>query len=165
MPQMNGLDLATSLKADDRFKNKPILVLTTESSPAMKAKGKDTYALTDFVDMYPTLSELCGLEIPAHCEGTSFVPLMENPELPWKPAAFSQYPRSNNIMGYTMRTARYRYTEWQDHTTREVKARELYDHDKDPLENINAAEKPENAGIIKELSIQLNAGWQAACPG
>lgn len=41
MPQMNGLDLATSLKADERFKNKPILVLTTESSPAMKAKGKE----------------------------------------------------------------------------------------------------------------------------
>ena len=41
MPQMNGLDLATSLKADDRFKNKPILVLTTESSPTMKARGKE----------------------------------------------------------------------------------------------------------------------------
>lgn len=41
MPQMNGLDLATSLKADERFKNKPILVLTTESSPAMKTKGKE----------------------------------------------------------------------------------------------------------------------------
>ena len=41
MPQMNGLDLATSLKQDDRFKNKPILVLTTESSPAMKVKGKE----------------------------------------------------------------------------------------------------------------------------
>jgi two-component system chemotaxis response regulator CheY len=41
MPQMNGLDLATSLKADERFKNKPILVLTTESSPAMKVRGKE----------------------------------------------------------------------------------------------------------------------------
>lgn len=41
MPQMNGLDLATSLKADERFKNKPILVLTTESSPTMKARGKE----------------------------------------------------------------------------------------------------------------------------
>lgn len=41
MPQMNGLDLATSLKQDERFKNKPILILTTESSPAMKAQGKE----------------------------------------------------------------------------------------------------------------------------
>lgn len=41
MPQMNGLDLATSLKEDDRFKNKPILVLTTESSPSMKERGKE----------------------------------------------------------------------------------------------------------------------------
>lgn len=41
MPQMNGLDLAQTLKADDRFKNKPILILTTESSPAMKERGKE----------------------------------------------------------------------------------------------------------------------------
>ena len=41
MPQMNGLDLAASLKADERFKNKPILILTTESSPAMKTRGKE----------------------------------------------------------------------------------------------------------------------------
>jgi len=41
MPQMNGLDLAASLKADDKFKNKPILILTTESSPAMKTRGKE----------------------------------------------------------------------------------------------------------------------------
>lgn len=40
MPQMNGLDLAAQLKADPRFKNKPILMLTTESSAEMKAKGK-----------------------------------------------------------------------------------------------------------------------------
>ena len=40
MPQMNGLDLAAELKADARFKNKPILMLTTESSAEMKAKGK-----------------------------------------------------------------------------------------------------------------------------
>ena len=40
MPQMNGLDLAAQLKADARFKNKPILMLTTESSAEMKAKGK-----------------------------------------------------------------------------------------------------------------------------
>ena len=41
MPQMNGLDFAASLKADERFKNKPILILTTESSPAMKERGKE----------------------------------------------------------------------------------------------------------------------------
>ncbi len=41
MPQMNGLDLAATLKADERFKNKPILILTTESSPVMKERGKE----------------------------------------------------------------------------------------------------------------------------
>ena len=40
MPQMNGLDLSASIKADERFRNKPILILTTESSAEMKTKGK-----------------------------------------------------------------------------------------------------------------------------
>lgn len=41
MPQMNGLDLASRIKADPKFKNKPILILTTESSAEMKQKGKE----------------------------------------------------------------------------------------------------------------------------
>lgn len=41
MPQMNGLDLATAIKQDARYKQKPILILTTESSADMKQKGKE----------------------------------------------------------------------------------------------------------------------------
>lgn len=41
MPEMNGLDLARSIKSDDRYKTKPIIVLTTESSDQMKMTGKD----------------------------------------------------------------------------------------------------------------------------
>jgi len=128
-----------------------------------KPGGQTTSALVEFVDMYPSLADLCGLPIPEHCEGTSFVPLLDDPARPWKPAAFSQYPR-RGVMGYTMRTDRYRYTEWWQHETGEVLAQELYDHDVDPQENVNAASKPEYAEAVTQLAEQLRAGWQAALP-
>ncbi len=66
----------------------PMMIWT----PNMKARGAKTDALVELVDIYPTLCELAGVEIPDHVEGRSFVPLMDDPKTPWKSAAFSQYP-------------------------------------------------------------------------
>jgi len=133
------------------------------SAPGGKGAGKRTDALVEFVDIYPTLSELCGLDVPKHCEGTSMVPLLADPNRKWKSAAFSQYPRGR-IMGYSMRTDRYRFTRWQDRRTGKAVAIELYDHRTDPAENVNVAAKPGNAELVKRLSAQLTAGWKAARP-
>lgn len=124
--------------------------------------GRRTKALTEFVDIYPSLCELCGLALPSHLEGTSFVPLMKEPERAWKTAAFSQYPRGN-VMGYSMRTDHWRYTEWRD-PDGSVKASELYDHQADPQENLCLAKRPEHVALVKELSLKLKAGWKAARP-
>ena len=137
--------------------NAPLIL----SAPGMKSAGAHTAALVEFVDIYPTLSELAGLPLPSHLEGTSFKPLLDNPGLPWKTAAFSQYPRKENggLMGYSMRTERYRFTVWvsdKDHS--KVDAIELYDHETDPQENANIAKaKPE---LVKELMEQWKKGWQ-----
>ena len=80
----------------------------------------------EFVDIYPTLTELCGLKIPSHCEGSSMLPLLKAPGQPWKKAAFSQYPR-RGLIGHSIRSGRWRYTEWIDVKKGEIKARELYD--------------------------------------
>ena len=61
-------------------------------SPDMKTRGKSTDAFVELVDMYPTLCELSGVPIPEHVEGHSFAPLLDNPDLAWKKAAFSQFP-------------------------------------------------------------------------
>ena len=131
-------------------------------APGAAEEGTHATGLVEFVDMYPTLCELCGLEIPGHLEGTSFAKLLADPERDWKTAAFSQYPRPN-LMGYTMRTDRYRYTEWKSTEDGSLEARELYDHRQDPQENVNIA--PSAApDLLKALSEQLAAGPQAAAP-
>jgi arylsulfatase A-like enzyme len=143
--------------------NAPLLI----AAPGAKAAGQSTRALVEFVDVYPTLCDLAGLSQPGQLEGTSAQPLLDEPTRPWKSAAFSQYPRSvegRRLMGYAMRTDRYRYVEWQDRNSREIVSRELYDHQTDPAENQNAANLPENKDLLNQLSTQLSAGWQAAKP-
>lgn len=132
------------------------------SAPGQKNAGAKTDALAEFVDIYPTLCDLCGLPIPEGLEGISLVPVMDNPNRPWKKAAFSQYPRGK-VMGYSMRTDRYRYTEWVE-PGKEPVGIELYDHQNDPDENINIANQPENKELVLKLSKMLHAGWRAALP-
>lgn len=125
------------------------------SAPGMRARGQSTDALVEFVDMYPTLADVCGFDIPAHCQGRSFKPLLDQPDQPWKEAALNQYPRGNNVMGYAMRTDRHRYIEWQDRDSGEVKARELYDHHCDPQENVNIADNADQSETVADLSALL----------
>jgi arylsulfatase A-like enzyme len=125
------------------------------SVPGQKAPGKKTRALAEFVDIYPTLCAAAGLPIPANLAGRSLLPLTANPNTIIKMAAISQYPRGNaqtgNVMGYSLRTDRYRYTEWGNRGV------ELYDHERDPEENVNIAGRPENKVLVERLSRQLHA--------
>ncbi len=124
-------------------------------------------ALVEFVDIYPSLCELCGLPLPDTLEGDSFAPLIEDPTREWKPAAFSQYPRTvrgvGRCMGYSMRTDRYRFTRWAI-PDKDFVEYELYDHEIDPKENVNIAGLPENAALVATLIEQMDAGWQGARP-
>jgi arylsulfatase A-like enzyme len=120
--------------------------------------------LTENIDIYPTLCELAGVPAPEHLEGTSFVPLMHDPQRSWKRASFSQYPRPGGIMGYTMRTDRYRYTRWMREKDQIAVAEELYDYQADPEETTNWAGSEKYADVLHSLRSQSAAGWQAARP-
>jgi hypothetical protein len=113
-------------------------------------------ALAEAVDLYPTLLDLCGIPEPVHLEGDSLVPLLENPEALGDDLALSQYPRSGN-MGYSMRTDRYRYTEWRIKNSNILVDRELYDHFLDPREDTNVVDHVAYATDIAELEAQLQA--------
>lgn len=126
-----------------------------------RKRGASTNAMVEFVDIYPTLCELSGIATPSNLEGKSFVPLLDNPNRPWKKAAFSQYPRGRDVMGYSVRTKRYRFTEWRGAEGTPI---ELYDYEKDPLETQNQAALPGFDSVIAEHRAILKAGWKGALP-
>lgn len=130
------------------------------SVPGTKHAGTKTDALTEFVDIYPTLAELANIKAPSHLEGKSLVPVLHNPTTTHRTAAFSQYPRTVNrqrLMGYSMRTDRYRFTRWLDrYDHSKVIAVELYDHQNDPQENENIAGSEQNQAVVNQLTGQMN---------
>jgi iduronate 2-sulfatase len=133
-----------------------------------KKSGASSSRIVELVDIFPTLAELCGLALPPALEGTSFVPLLDDPERNWKQAAFTVVSRGTNIdatrsldpakMGRTVVTSRWRYTQWHDG------ASELYDHDADPFEYANLASDPQQSSKREALQKLLHAGWKAALP-
>jgi len=144
--------------------------------PGLSSAGGRSNRLVELVDLFPTLCDVAGIEIPDNMEGTSFKPLLLDPELEWKSAAFSQFHRNPRVtpdgkryMGYSMVTPRYHYVEWRfwNHirgVAGDLAAVELYDRENDPDENRNIAEFKENVQIVEQLSRQLQRGWRSAVP-
>ena len=128
-------------------------------APGMPRRGMRPDAMAELVDIYPTLLALAGLPDVTGLEGSSLVPTLAG-GVPVKSAAFSQY-RRHGAMGHSLRTDRYRYTEWRDETTGEIVARVLFDHLVDPQENANIADEPAQVATVAALSAVLRAGWQA----
>lgn len=120
----------------------------------LKAPGKKenikSNALVEYVDVYPSLCELAGLQQPFHLQGKSFAPLTENPNQAWKDEVFCRW-----IKGETVVTMSHTYTEWFDDETGELTDRMLYDLNKDPEETINVSEEKENEKLVQELSGKL----------
>lgn len=103
------------------------------AAPGIKG-GRTTRSLVEFVDLYPTLAECCGLPMPHAAAGTSLRPVLADPAARIKDAAFTLVTRSPKLHAQSIRTARWRFTRWSDGQT------ELYDHDADPeeLQNVSA---------------------------
>lgn len=128
----------TNFELDTRV---PLIVYV----PGQERPGSSSDAIVELVDIYPTLADICSLGIPQGLAGRSLKPLIEDPGAPWDRVAISQFPRPGyykgkpEYMGYSMRTDRFRYTSWICIDTGKEYARELYDHDSDPYEEVNLA--------------------------
>jgi len=126
-------------------------------APGMKGGGQPCNSLVELVDLYPTLTELCGLELPEGLDGANLAPLLDDPSKTCKEAAFSMVARSDSpeadharnrdFLGASVRTDRWRYTEWDGGS----RGAELYDHENDPRELVNLAEKSDYAKTRKHL--------------
>ena len=126
--------------------------------PGGKHAGQVCSRTVELIDMYPTLVELCALPTVAGLEGQSLVPLLENPKAEWDHPAYSVTRRAD-VFGRSVRTERYRYTEW--HTGDKTEA-ELYDYESDPHELKNLAADPKHADLLAEMSRRLNGDWPGA---
>ncbi len=130
--------------------------------PLAAGNGRASPAVVEFVDIYPTVADLAGVPAPADLAGRTLVPLLENPTRAWSGRAFSQVLRPNDghpVMGRSVRTERWRYTEWGDGRA----GVELYDHDHDPHEFNNLARDPAQQATRQDLRA-LFAGRIAAEP-
>lgn len=135
------------------------------ADPSQKAgQGKTTQALSELVDLYPTLADLTGIadDLPSNLEGMSLAPVISDPGISIKEAAFTQHQhpfygsRKNwKAWGYSVRTDHWRYTEWRSIDNGKVMARELYDHKKDKDETRNLADDSSQSATIKQLSKRL----------
>ena len=172
--------------------------------PGVTTEGMRTQAFVELIDIFPSVTELAGIEPPVMCpegkhnlltcvEGSSVAPLLKNPNQQWKKGSFSQYPRPSsglkeipghppfdnehgeNVMGYTVRVDKYRFTEWvrfnrtsAEPNWKNVWGTELYNHTEPTVffndENVNMANDAQMKSIVDELRELLHAGWRAALP-
>jgi arylsulfatase A-like enzyme len=130
------------------------------SVPGMITAGRSTGAPAEMVDFYPTLAELCGLPPPGNLSGVSLRAVLDDVAATPRTAALTQY-----ATGYSIRTARYRYTQWGPEGS---EGAELYDHQADPQELVNLADRSDHAPTVAKLSRLLRsrvAEAQRAPPG
>lgn len=143
----------------------PLLVV----APGVSKKGSVARTPVGLIDLYPTLTKLCGVEAPNNLQGQSLVPMLKDPNAEGRGWALSQVtrggggakaPEEKRVFGYSLRTPRWRYTEWDEGK----QGRELYNHDADPKELINLAENPAQSKTVESLSKQLRTAVAATFP-
>ena len=134
-------------KAFERSAKMPLII----AAPGL-TRGGVSKKPVELLDLYPTLADLCGLDAPKTLEGSSLRPLLQNPDTSsWNKPAVTQIWHSKKAWGYSIRTERYRYTEWLEGRA----GRELYDHQNDPSEVHNLAMKDDHRELVKNLSSML----------
>lgn len=150
----------------------PLLIV----APGVSEKGGVAKSPVSLVDLYPTLTQLCSVKAPDNLQGQNLIPMLKDPKTVGRGWALTQVMRGGGparasvttnvgsdgprFFGYTLRTPRWRYTEWDEGK----KGRELYDHDADPKELTNLAENPAHAKTIEELSKQLRSATKDTFP-
>lgn len=122
--------------------------------PRMPEPGRAAGGLVETIDLYPTLAELCGVAVPEAIHGRSFAGLLDNPDDPHRSSAVGHW-RTGRLIGESVRTQRWRLTEYRDRATGQTAQVELYDHDADANETTNvAATYPE---IVEQLMPRIRA--------
>ncbi len=146
----------------------PMLIV----APGM-SKGTISETPVSQIDLFPTLAELCHVRVPDNLQGQSLVPMLKDPSHTGRGWALTQVTRGGKrrnaktgteadgpYFGYSLRTPRWRYTEWDGGDA----GRELYDHDHDPRELTNLAGNDEHVATVDELALALKDAVASTLP-
>lgn len=115
------------------------------------SEGASAAGLVEFIDLYPTFTEIAGFDIPDYLDGKSVLPVAREPGITWTDPVFPRYGKGNSIV-----TENLVYTEYQESLENDsIIARMLYDHRNDPAENVNVVSDDDFQNLVEELSIQL----------
>ncbi len=127
----------------------PFIVSREHQCPS-RLSSIQTNALVENVDLFPTVAELCGFE-NHRLEGSSIVPLLNNPNIEWNTAAYSLYARGNKYMGVSCTDGEWRYVQWRNSDTQEVLGTELYHHQSSLIATENLAGDPNYKKIEERM--------------
>ncbi len=125
----------------------PVIIIT----PNNKVAGRVAEGDIELIDLYPTLAALCGLKAPSYLDGTDLSPMLRDPTISVKKAAFSQLTRGNGDEGYSVRSGKWRYTEWRTGKGQSL-GNQLFDEVLDPDEKNNLASDPSFSSTCVTLS-------------
>jgi len=131
----------------ERSVRAPLLI----AGAGVSSTSKSCAQPVELLDLYPTIADYTGFDVPVQLDGRSLRPLLSDPDSTWDKPAISQVFHKSNAQGYSIRTMRWRYTEWNGGNA----GRELYDHVSDPDEVHNLAGLDEYADTVKRLSKRL----------
>lgn len=140
----------------------PMIVVAPDgkADAAGVSAGKTSPRTVEFVDLYPTLADLAGLKPAGQLDGVSLRPLLKDPAARWDRPAFTQVQRGA-FPGYSVRTERWRYTEWDDG----MKGAQLYDETADPHEYRNLIDDPKHTDVVAQLKALVKKNWPTRVEG
>lgn len=135
----------------ERSARTPLIV----AGPGVTAAGRASPRVVELLDIYPTLATLAGVRAPKGLQGRSLAPLLKDPDARWDHPAITQVrrgPAASSFKGYSIRTERWRYTEWDNG----AQGAELYDETADPKETRNLVTDPQHRKVVADLQRRLH---------
>ncbi|AWB68907.1 hypothetical protein C2869_03515 [Saccharobesus litoralis] len=148
----------TNMELDTRVP----LIISRELSHPNRQAGVTSDAVVENVDIFPTVTEISGLPQPK-VDGKSLVTLIDKPNMPWTNAAYSLFNRGK-IMGVTVTDGQWRYTEWRDAATQQIRFTELYDHSESDIATSNVSGQVEHVNLEAKLKNLLHDKFPLSAP-
>ena len=136
-------DFWAKVSLRDESAGVPLIISVPGKKPAV------CHSFAELLDLYPTISKLCGLEVPERLQGKDISGMLDDPSIEVRDAAFSVAPSRK---GFLLREKKWAFIQYQEDASGGI---ELFDVEKDPKQYTNLAELPQHASLVDEFKTKL----------